>query len=283
MGDASVNCICVFNAIPSGELNTARRLYEDLRDIAASSATKFDARYFLLDSVASLSDAISALTRKAQTSGLRPWIHIDGHGDSKETGFYSSLGEFCSWDTLRRLVTPLNVATELNLLVILATCYGGSFAASITTIDRAPVLGLIGPTREVTAGSIEVDFSAFYKTFLSTWSMNSALRQLRSTSNRQLYYATNAVAFFYAVWAGYKRNSCTRRAISERASRIRRNLVDSGHGRPPSVGNLKRQLKRTERDEFDKYVDVYFLNDLIPKNRSRFVVTYEQAEAQCER
>jgi hypothetical protein len=50
-------------------------------------------------------------------------------------------------------------------------------------------------------------------------------------------------------------------------------------GARPSIGYLKRQIKSKEQSLFEKYRNTYFMYDLNASNRSRFPVTYKEAEA----
>ena len=279
MSSARFNAVAIFDAIPDGELNTARRLKESLEDIAPHVAPRLHVRHIKIETLASLEEAISSLTVDAESGGLAPWIHIDGHGAEQETGFLTSRGEFCDWNYLKELVIPLNIATGLNLLVILATCFGGSFTSAITTTDRAPVLGLIGPVREIKAGEIERDFTAFYNAFLSTNSIKNALEALTARSLEKLYYCTNAEAFFYEVWHSYKQNLCTPKMIAERAGVMHRKLTDANLTVVPTIEELERTIVSQDCPQFEGFCETYFMYDIYPANRERFPVTYEKAEA----
>jgi hypothetical protein len=92
-------------------------------------------RYVRVSTLADLETGISSLVEEAQNSALKPWLHLEGHGSADESGFQFASGTHCSWNQLKELITPLNVATGLNLLLILATCFGGSFARAIRTTD----------------------------------------------------------------------------------------------------------------------------------------------------
>ena len=160
------NGIVILDAIPEGELNTARRLKEDLLDFSYTLDKSLEVRYVRIETFNELQVGISNLLQEIKTDGLIPWLHLEGHGSKDESGFQLAGGDNCSWSQLKELITPLNISTDLNILLVLATCYGGSFAGTIRTTDRAPVSGLIGPRYEVKTGEVEQGFIAFYKTFL---------------------------------------------------------------------------------------------------------------------
>ena len=139
MSESRSNAVAILDAIPDGELNTARILRDEIEPILAflDLEPRRVVKYFRIESLDSLTDALVSLRGEHGSNGLRPVLHIEGHGFG-EQGIASPNG-CCTWEQLKKLITPLNMATQLNLLVVLATCYGGSFASAITTTDRAPV------------------------------------------------------------------------------------------------------------------------------------------------
>ena len=164
-------------------------------------------------------------------------------------------------------------------MLILATCHGGSFSRAIRTSDRAPVLGLIGPTREITIGQVESGFPAFYRTFFETLSLKKAIEALNETAPPNLYYGTTAERFFYKVWASYKKNECSDEMIKKRAKRMYREVKSKKLNKIPSIGHLKRKIHSMESSLFEKFRNTYFMYDIDDYNKTRFPVTYKKAEA----
>ncbi len=283
MGDGQVNSIAILDAIPEGEMNTARRLREDIRDLSFSIADGLQVRYVRVDTLGALEAGIASLVDEARSNGLKPWLHLEGHGSADESGFQAAGGTHCSWDRLKEVITPLNVATGLNVILILATCFGGSFARAIRTVDSAPVLGLIGPKREVKTGEIESGFAAFYRSFFESSSLKEAIEALNVGAPNNLYYRTSAQQFFYEVWASYKNIQCSTQEIENRARRMYRVAKDQELSRTPSIGQLKRLIRGREKELFEKYRNIYFMYDVEDSNRTRFPVTYKEAEAYASR
>lgn len=245
----------------------------------ATNADGLQVRYVRVDTIDSLAAGISNFAEEAKSNGLQPWLQLEGHGLSNEDGYLCAEGEHCTWTRFKEIITPLNIYTGLNVILILATCYGGSFAGAIQTIDRAPVLGLIGPTHEVKTHQLEAGFPAFYRTFLETSSMKMAIDTLNETVPNNPYYRTTAERFFYDVWASYKRIHCTKQEIEDRARKMYREAKTQKLPRNPSVGQLKRLILGGERELFEKCRDIYFMYDIYSSNRMRFPVTYTGAEA----
>jgi hypothetical protein len=280
MSENRFNAVVILDAIPDGEMNTARRLKEDLEDIASYVSDGPKVLYARIETTNSLEDSISDLLHKVRDTGLQPWLHLEGHGLNDESGFVLADGTPCSWTKLKEVITPLNVATGLNLMIVLATCFGGSFTRAIRTTDRAPVWCLIGPTSTVEAGQVQDGFRTFYRTFFGSLSAVKAMQALNASAPEIVYFITTVEVFFYDAWKNYKKNHCSKEMIKKRAMVMYRE-AKSKNLFSISIGQCKRLLcsKDREKDLFEKCRDTYFMYDLYPLNRTRFPVTYNEAEA----
>ncbi|OGR08088.1 MAG: hypothetical protein A2511_17895 [Deltaproteobacteria bacterium RIFOXYD12_FULL_50_9] len=61
MTESRFNTIVVLDAVPDGEFNTARRLKEDLQDIAGYVAANFQVRYVRIDTINALKLGIAKI------------------------------------------------------------------------------------------------------------------------------------------------------------------------------------------------------------------------------
>jgi hypothetical protein len=272
LATARFNCIAILDAIPEGELSTARSLREQLRDLRDFQGVAIEVQYFRIDSPHDLDVAASDLELEAR-NGLIPWLHLEGHGLDDDSGFRTANGMSCSWEHLKNAITPINITTGFNLVLLLATCYGGSFTSVIETTDTAPVLGLIGPSKSVPAGRLEVDFRSFYLAFFEAGSMSAAIEALTAQAARNTYYVMNAQQFFMAVWAAYRRKYSTPSADKARVTEFRQLLK-----RRFTFDWVKRWLRDKEQQQFNRFRDKYFMWDRDLKNRERFPVSFEEAE-----
>jgi hypothetical protein len=241
-------------------------------------------KYYRIDSVTNAESAVQNLIDAVRDEGALPWIHLEAHGLPEGTGFCSALGEPCSWQRLREALTPLNLATRLNLVLVLAACHGLTFARAIDVTDRAPVLAMIGPGGSVPVGEVELSFPRFYRTYFESGSMEAALAALAGTENRWRYGATNATKFFYDVWRGFKKTQCQGQVLRKRALELHRTLCKELGSDAPSVRECKKQLRseKNEREQFDKFRDRYFAYDLLEESKLRFRVSLETANSRAD-
>lgn len=58
----------------------------------------------------------------SKTSGTLPMVHLECHGS--ETDIELTSTEIINWDDVREKFIHINIASGLNLIVVMAACYG---------------------------------------------------------------------------------------------------------------------------------------------------------------
>ncbi len=178
MSENHFNTIVIIDFIPENEFNTARKLREDLEIIGSTQAVGLKIQYLRTLTFGDLEKHISRVLNEIKFKGMLPLLQVEGHGLTSEDGLALPQG-YCTWTQLKDLITPINVVMGLNLMIVMATCYGLSFVRAIRTTDRAQSGEFFRPIKELSAGQILADFSAFYVTFFTTRSTSAALRALK--------------------------------------------------------------------------------------------------------
>ena len=271
------NTVVIIDSVRGDEMQTGRALYDDLRDIANQCSPVPAVRFARAGSTAELSAAIGQQESHAASGGSYPMLHIEAHGN--ESGIELANGELVGWDQMREFLVPLNIATRLNLIVTVAACQGGNIGKSIRLTDRAPVWGLIGPARDLSAGRLRQDFGSFYQTLIREQSPKAAIDALHAGESSGAYFQATAEGLFYKGWRSYQLSYCTAGQLDRRARKMHKDAKNRGINPVPHVGHLRRTLVQQDPVAFDKYRDRYFMCDLFPEHRMRFDVTYEKAKA----
>jgi hypothetical protein len=278
MIDNRFNSVVILDSIPTGDSNTAWRLYEDIEICAVAYAPTPGLSYFKIENRWSFFNCLEQLRLQNEKRGVFPLLHIECHGD--EDGLQFADGSLISWESLKEALIPLNVAMRLNLMIVLVSCFGGAFIKALRLSDRAPVWGLIGPSQKISSGEVEPHFGIFYRTLFSTGSPRATVDALnQSISRHNLYIRTTAEGFFYRVWRKYKEGQCTPQKLKARARRMRERAKELKIMPLEKVSEYKKKLVRDESKAFNKFRDTYFMYDLYPENQQRFSVTYKKAEA----
>ena len=266
------NQILVVDSIPTGEYNTAKRLFEDLQTYAVAYSPSPAVHYRRVESAAEFIQRILTCRKDAEEQDIVPMLHIECHGD--EDGFQFADGSLADWDELKLPITELNIATGLNLVIAVAACTGGALAKVIRLGDRAPFWGLIGPTQTLNAEELEKAYAALYLTLLSTKSPAKAVEAMDIATRPGLFWRTTSQGLFEKGWALYKKEHCTTEALELRSSRMRERLKQDGVSLLPSTEELKSRLVSHEPIAFERYRQTFFMCDLFPEHSSRFPIEY---------
>lgn len=269
------NQILIADSIPIGEQNTARELYHDVALRAQVFVPAPLILYRRTESREALLALLAELTTSAATVGDIPVLHVECHGNGEGLAFAN--GSFATWAELKGPLTRLNVATSLNLLVVVAACDGSALTNTLGLTDRAPFHGLIGPIRRVLPEDLVRSYLALYETLLETRSARLAVEAMRAATPDTFIYRTAEWMFQYG-WDHYQRTQETPEARLERGRRMAANPPAEYDGPPIQAEHFAQLLADRNRDVFDTYRRNFFLCDLLPEHEARFNVRYEILE-----
>lgn len=265
------NQILIVDSIPAGERNTARELYEDVCLRAHVFAPAPAVLYRRLEGRTELLALLPELAAAATATGDIPVLHIECHGN--DCGLQFSDGSFATWADLKGPLTSLNVATAMNLLVVVAACDGSALTSTLGLVDRAPVHGLIGPTRAVMPEELTRAYLELYGTLMRTRSAGQAVEAMLSAIPDTFVYRRAQWLFQY-VWDHYQATHETPEARLERGVRMAANPPIGYVGPPIQPETFAEVLAERNREFFDAFRRRFFICDLFPEHETRFPVRY---------
>lgn len=169
------NHIVVIQSLPSGEIPTGKRLYDDIISRRCEQR-KIQSRYFDVDNKGKFFSLISNIADGVLNKNVLPILHFEMHGDDK--GFMLANGEIADWEELTPFLRQMNVHLKNGLLVTLGVCEGIYLYQVINPLQPAPFWGVIGPKTKISNIHIEADFTEFYNTLLSSYDFGQALKDL---------------------------------------------------------------------------------------------------------
>lgn len=266
------NQILVVDSIPTGDSNTAKRLFEDIQTYASAYSPSPAVHYVRVESGDEFIQCILKCRKDADEQDIVPMLHIECHGG--EDGLQFADGSLADWEKLKLPITELNIATRLNLMIAVAACTGGALAKVMRVSDRAPFWGLIGPTQSLMPEELEKAFSALYLTLLRTKSPAKAVQAMDGATKPGLFWRTTSQGLFEKVWAGYKKEHCSPAALELQAKRMRERLQQAAASPLPTTDELKSRLISHEPIAFERYRQTFFMCDLFPEHSNRFPVEY---------
>lgn len=279
MPSSHISKIAVLQSLPKGELQTGKRLNEDIQTLNVFHGRGLDVSFHDVPTKQDFLAALATIQGEA-LRGVYPLLHIECHGAADETGIVLADGSFLAWKELKPLLTAINVATRCNLLVVMACCSGGYLAQTLLPTERAPCWALIGPTTTVYTDEILSNLNSFYATFLGTLDGDRSLESLTSVKLRSGRFAfMPAGGFFRIAYAKYLANFCTPEELLKRGEGMRQKLISMGADIVPSAQEMADLLQRTETSSYEKYFREFFMVDLYPENAERFPIPYEDIKA----
>lgn len=260
---AKFNQILVIDSLPEGE-NTAARLYADVsiwaqmmeESPAIVSRRVLSAQAFI--------DLLHECADLARQYPYVPLLHIECHG--REEGLEFADGSQATWADMKPAFVALNTATRLNLIAIVAACFGGSIGGSARVEERAPFWAFLAPKREIGAGILEDGLSVFYQTLLRTKSSEQAMAALRATQAGNEFWQISATSIFQMIVDAYEENYLTVDAVQQRAARLR--AMAAQHGAIWSQAQVEAKIR--DPAIFEGFRKTFFMIDLFPEHAERF-------------
>lgn len=226
---------------------------------------------------------LQELTLAAQDKQELPILHIETHGWSNKSGLAFPDGSSLSWDDLAHSLCLLNRATGFNLVLCIATCFGGHFVSSIKPTAPAPCFALVGPTHTVLPDELLRSFRDFYRALLTTLTAPAALQAL--LAHRLVdggFLTTSAEDWFFKLGDGYLRNHCTREQLKERAEKIVEQLKQESKPVTPELQvEIDRMGEALAFDFLDRRFSEFFMINEIPENIDRFAASLIKAKARA--
>lgn len=270
------NKVVIIQSLPDGDLRSGAKIREDMETFNDAFQRRLSIDLIDARSKKDFIDLLMDIDNQIRVNPFVPVLQIDAHGSSDHEGLILSSGDFCAWSELKPLFTQINIATRLNLLIVLSLCYGAHFAEHLTPPDRALCWGVVGPTKPVRGDFLVERFSAFYKEILDTGDGNTAVDNLNryAPGNDIDFFFTTATEFFKNVFSQYIKKRCSIKAYDDRARKLRKRLRRNKVPDLPTIGNLRRQYTKSQRVFFEKFRQTFFMIDLYPENAERFTLQY---------
>lgn len=114
-----------------------------------------------------------------------PILHISAHADAKS--FALTNGEEIDWRDLRRVLRPLNKASDGRLIVCLSMCEGFAALEMAETNGASPFYALVGHSAEPDWADTAVGFLAFYRRRAAGCTIEKAVAAMRVASGNKYF------------------------------------------------------------------------------------------------
>lgn len=271
------NKIVILQSLSASDCKTGYRLRDDIELLAVNYGRNIPVEVIDVPSEAEFFQALENL-REDALRGARPILQIECHGLEDKSGLTlegAPGSPSIPWDKLRSALIPVNVATKLNLLVVLGACYGAhAFQAailqSIVKAERAACWGLIGPTEQVLPDELLSAQTAIYKELLRPRGANEPLSLAMLPG-----FAKGVMLFFsaQACFKEFKAMYTSEHSSSSMLKRRAKKIADGGReefGVSVKTKDTEAELRKQQELFFEKCEEQFFLLDLYPELAEQF-------------
>lgn len=249
------NATIILDCLPSEDLQTAKRLYEDMVHLDGGI------NYRKIDSVDTLLKVFARLKEDCR-SGMMPIIHLEAHGDSSKGIQIGDQREAFGWKELVDNLRQINVLTRNNTGVILAACEGLYVILQVKIFQPTPFAFVIGSQNKVSAGDFDKYMRRFYETLTKSESVVEAMKEI--PNNMQLFHSEQ---FFLIAIGKHFKQYMGKRFLSNAEKMVSR--VRNIHNRH-SLRVLRTTLKAELKPSKTCYLE--FANIFL---HGKITVTYE--------
>ncbi|EJM83123.1 hypothetical protein PMI32_02380 [Pseudomonas sp. GM60] len=236
------NGVIIFDALAKTELQTGRRLHEDLLDFSNQIERRGYCTYYPVKSKQMMVAALKTVLNECRSGVLYPVLHFECHGDPSKGIYIHASDEYIGWDELVRYINEINVATRNNVGVVLAACFGFEISKFVNFASPCPFNFVIAAQDEILAGQLQEVLIGLYKATMSSGDLEAGLRSLDDRLN-----FFHCGKWFYQNLASYMINNFNAVGRSDLVEAI----VSS---RVAKAGYQSRELVRFERARAKKYL-----------------------------
>jgi hypothetical protein len=182
--------VLILEWLNSGDQKTGAALRDRLK------RRQVPAQFVECQGPSDVSDALMQAREGIKDRGV-PIVHIESHGDDpaeiplKQRAFGTD-ADSISWTELGRWMSPLNQASDFNILLVGAACWGFSASGTFRLHEYAPFVGCVGFITSVVESSLKDAMSELYRSLLAE---HQELSTAIESANRELHSADEALAF----------------------------------------------------------------------------------------
>lgn len=270
------NKISIIESLNESDKKTGQLLAHDLRVLEIFHEKGIEIECVQVNYKHELLTHIKSLIKDANSNKYFPVVQLEVHGTDDLHGLALNSGENIKWVELEPYFRELNIACKCNLLVVMAACFGIHVTRNISLVERAPYWGLVAPEKAITPDVILTSLTKFYTALYTNSKTKNLLSSLETSSNVSELKFVTSEWFFVKAFKYYITNHCNEDVMPSRVQRVKNNLLNQGLKCMPTNELIKMHLKPDNEEEFNKFLNNFFMVDLFPENVDKISVKFEQ-------
>lgn len=178
----------IIQSLKPDDLQLGKILADNLK--AANDLLLKSEDIFFFHKLDTKEEIFNLLDKIAEESEERhPIIHFQMHGDKMcigTTRYHQSNNEadLITWEELASHLRPINIKTQNNLFITVASCIGAAFIQTIHLNLPAPVACYIGSFFKIPFGNIIASYDEFYNAYLRDGNLDNAKQIINAESKK---------------------------------------------------------------------------------------------------
>lgn len=260
---------------------------EDLAKVVAAELAAAGAgpvlEVFRCGGLAGFREIVARLVEEAERGKHHPLLPIECHGD-ETAGLEFADGSKVSWQELMSILRPLNVATELGLIVVVAACWGGSAIDGVNLTQPAPCFALIGPSGGLWSNELFDALRVFYlDVTLVRTPTDRAVETLRKAPLEDGGFLVLSMhEWFRRVIVAYLKEKTSSKELKAQALRqyIKARAEGMAH---LDMSYWKRHYLRTMPKFLREYHGRFFMTERLPHQAPYFAKSLRDVEDELKR
>ncbi|MEE4957058.1 hypothetical protein V2K54_13340 [Pseudomonas alliivorans] len=217
----SYNQIFWIRSLPGKDVGLSNRIFDDVS--SAFRSKNREITLFEINSSKDLTDLLDTLIYESHF-GLKPFLHLDMHGDKGKGLHIAKTNEFVAWSLISKKLRTVNSATGNNLCIIGAACYGLTLLKHVDLRAHTPFYILLAPEKKVQAGFLEDNLPKFYVELLSSGVIDEVYE--KHLASRFNYFHSEKVLAIHL--ANYIKLGCIGKPAAERRERLLTEMLSEG-------------------------------------------------------
>lgn len=260
---------------------TGEMLAQDVANGLAAHGVQLAVQVLRCSGANGFRQIMAHLAEEATREEHHPLIHIECHGDDV-AGLELSDGSMVSWLELADLMTPINVATELGLIVSVAACFGISAIMGVNMTKPAPCFALIGPSEGIWSSEMFDALKDFYLNLMVRTTTEEAVRQISEVRLENGGYLVLTVRqLFREVMLLYLREETS--MPRRKAQALRQHRKALAEGMNLGLTYWKRHYLTTMPKFLRDYHARFFMLERFPEHAQHFASSMREVEEELKR
>lgn len=278
--DSRFNRLIIIHNPIDNELNTGAEIeqYTEFLSIEYS----FIKTYHKIYSKECLVKLLQEIAEKCSNAEIYPILHFDLHGDENKKGLIitskDNKNEFIDWNEFTDLCRKINILTNNNLIIVLASCNGYHAITNVDIKLPTPYYLLIGSPRPISAGYINERFPKFYNSLFKSNNIYEAIEFIKD-----MFIQYHCEKLLLECYAKYYLDSCIGKNRNKRVNKIIKKFNIKNREKVKKLKKkLKHQISKLSNQKFE-FNKTTFLMSNNADNISRFTSSIKELFEEIEK